>query len=53
VVAGLLFGATFDATGNLLAPTLAHVLINAVNLRLLSRRYASPASGAALRERGR
>jgi len=53
VMAGLLFGRLFDATGNLLAPTLAHVLINAVNLRLLSQRYASPAREAALRERGR
>jgi len=53
VLAGLLFGRLFDATGNLLAPTLAHVLINAVNLRLLSQRYASPAREAALRERGR
>ena len=35
-------GAMFEATGNLAAPITAHVVINAVNLRLLTR----PASGA-------
>jgi membrane protease YdiL (CAAX protease family) len=30
-------GAMFEATGNLAAPITAHVLINAVNLRLLTR----------------
>jgi len=38
--AGFLLGALFDATGNLLAPVVAHVLINAVNLRLIATRYA-------------
>lgn len=38
--AGLLLGGLFDATGNLTAPVVAHALINAVNLRLLSVRYA-------------
>jgi membrane protease YdiL (CAAX protease family) len=42
VLSGVLLGALFDATGNLLAPAVAHVLVNAVNLRWLSR-------GAALR----
>jgi hypothetical protein len=36
--AGLVFGVLFEATGNLLAPALAHVLVNALNLRWLSRR---------------
>lgn len=40
LVAGLLLGGLFEATGNLLAPVAAHALINAVNLRLLSVRYA-------------
>lgn len=35
---GLAFGALFDASGDLLAPALAHALLNAVNLRWLSRR---------------
>ncbi len=34
---GLLLGGLFDRTGNLLAPVVAHVLVNAVNLRLLTR----------------
>jgi uncharacterized protein len=37
VLAGALFGAMFEATGNLVAPITAHVVINAVNLRLLAR----------------
>src|SRR5262245_28663031 len=37
VLAGALFGAMFEATGNLAAPITAHVVINAVNLRLLAR----------------
>lgn len=44
IAAGLGFGVLFDATGNLLAPITAHALINAVNLRFLSVRYA-PAEG--------
>jgi membrane protease YdiL (CAAX protease family) len=36
-LAGVLLGALFDYTGNLLAPAIAHVLINGVNLRWLSR----------------
>ena len=35
--AGLLLGALFAATGNLVAPIAAHAAINAVNLRLLTR----------------
>ena len=37
LVAGLLLGALFAATGNLVAPIAAHAAINAVNLRLLTR----------------
>ncbi len=35
-LAGVLLGALFDYTGNLLAPAIAHVLVNGVNLRWLS-----------------
>ncbi|MFQ5417385.1 MAG: lysostaphin resistance A-like protein [Myxococcota bacterium] len=41
VVAGLLLGALFEATGNLVAPVVAHATINGVNLSLLSRRPAA------------
>ncbi|MBM4383174.1 MAG: CPBP family intramembrane metalloprotease [Deltaproteobacteria bacterium] len=37
-LAGLGFGALFDATGDLVAPAAAHALVNAVNLRWLARR---------------
>jgi hypothetical protein len=37
LAAGLLLGALFAATGNLVAPIAAHAAINAVNLRLLTR----------------
>ena len=33
-------GVLFEATGNLLAPVLAHATVNALNLRFLSTRYA-------------
>jgi membrane protease YdiL (CAAX protease family) len=39
-LAGLLLGALFAATGNLVAPIAAHAAINAVNLRLLTRSLA-------------
>ena len=39
--AGLLFGALFTWTGNLLAPVTAHVVVNAVNLPLLERHFGS------------
>jgi membrane protease YdiL (CAAX protease family) len=39
VVAGFLLGGLFEGTGNLLAPIVAHVGINGVNLTLLVRRY--------------
>lgn len=40
VLAGVLLGALFDRTGNLLAPALAHALINGVNLHWLGRMAA-------------
>lgn len=42
LVAGLLLGGLFAWSGNLLAPILAHVLVNAVNLRLLTRESQAP-----------
>jgi membrane protease YdiL (CAAX protease family) len=44
--AGLLLGGLYAATGNLLAPTVAHVVVNGVNLNRLVREYG-PGSGAA------
>ena len=41
VVAGFLFGALFLWTGNLVAPVTAHIVVNAVNLPLLVRRYSA------------
>ena len=45
VVAGLVLGALFAATGNLVAPTVAHFVVNAANLRWLSERYRRSQSG--------
>ena len=42
VVAGFLLGALFEGTGNLVAPIVAHVGINGVNLTLLVERYGAP-----------
>jgi len=39
IAAGFLFGGLFEATGNLLAPVVAHATVNAVNLRFLSVHY--------------
>jgi len=39
LLAGLVLGGLFEFTGNLVAPTVAHVVINAVNLRRLVVRY--------------
>ncbi len=39
IVAGALLGALYIGTGNLLAPILAHVTINAINLPYLVRRF--------------
>jgi hypothetical protein len=40
LAAGALFGGLFAWTGDLLAPVLAHVLVNALNLRWLGRQRA-------------
>ncbi len=45
VAAGFGLGALFDATGNLVAPVVAHAFVNAVNLRWLALRYAGRAPG--------
>jgi membrane protease YdiL (CAAX protease family) len=39
VAAGFGLGALYDWTGNLVAPIVAHTVVNAVNLPLLVRRY--------------
>jgi membrane protease YdiL (CAAX protease family) len=53
LAAGLALGGLFEATGNLVAPVVAHAVVNAVNLRLLSRDYAAaPAGAGAPAERG-
>jgi len=44
VVMGFVLGGLFEWTGTLLAPVLAHTLINAVNLPLLVHRYGSNAA---------
>jgi membrane protease YdiL (CAAX protease family) len=41
-VMGLLFGAVFAATGSLVGPIVAHVLVNAYNLRFLRDHDPSP-----------
>jgi membrane protease YdiL (CAAX protease family) len=38
LAAGGLFGALFEATGDLLAPAVAHAVVNGLNLRWLARR---------------
>lgn len=38
-LAGLLLGALFEGTGNLLAPIVTHALVNGVNLRFLTLHY--------------
>jgi hypothetical protein len=50
LAAGFGLGALYEATGNLVAPVVAHAGVNAVNLRVLSRR-ALPALLAARRSR--
>ncbi len=40
IAVGFFFGALFDYTGSLVAPILAHSLVNAINLPMLVRRYA-------------
>ena len=47
LIAGLLFGALVLYTGNLLAATIGHVIVNAVNLSRLARRSREPSGGEA------
>jgi len=44
LAAGLLLGVLYEGTGNLLAPTVAHVVINGVNLNRLVRDYGARAA---------
>jgi membrane protease YdiL (CAAX protease family) len=44
-IAGLLLGGLYEASGNLLAPTVAHVVVNGVNLNRLVREYGPRESG--------
>ncbi len=44
VLVGALLGALFQWTGNLVAPVAAHILVNAINLPLLIRRYGAGAA---------
>ena len=39
VAVGFGFGVLFDRTGNVIAPVVAHTVVNAINLPLLARRY--------------
>ena len=41
LAAGLLLGGLFEATGNLVAPIVTHVLVNGVNLNRLVREYGA------------
>lgn len=45
LAAGFLLGGLYAATGNLVAPVVAHFAINAVNLRKLSREFGRSESG--------
>jgi len=49
LLAGLLLGGLYEATGNLLAPTIAHVVINGVNLNRLVRDYGGRSDSPAMR----
>jgi membrane protease YdiL (CAAX protease family) len=41
LVVGLLFGALFEWTGSVIAPVIAHTVVNGINLPLLVRRHGS------------
>lgn len=45
VIMGLIFGTLFILTGSLLAPVVAHAVINGVNLPLLVKRYGATSAG--------
>jgi len=42
ILAGFMLGLMFQMTGNLIAPTVAHFVVNALNLRWLSVQYGGP-----------
>ena len=44
ILAGFALGLLFQKTGNLIAPTVAHFVVNALNLRWLSVNYGRPAA---------
>ncbi len=45
IACGFVLGALFEATGNLVAPVTAHIVINGINLPLLSRHFGEAAPG--------
>ena len=45
IAVGLLFGWMFETTGNLVAPVVAHCVVNGVNLPLLIRQYGGESGG--------
>jgi membrane protease YdiL (CAAX protease family) len=45
IVMGFALGAVFERTGNLVAPVMAHMTVNALNLPFLVRRYGPPSGG--------
>jgi membrane protease YdiL (CAAX protease family) len=45
IACGFMLGVLFAATGNLVAPVTAHVVINGINLPLLARQYGEAAAG--------
>jgi len=42
LVVGLSFGVLFEWTGSVIAPVVAHTVVNGINLPLLVRRYGTP-----------
>lgn len=44
IVTGFVLGALFEWTGNVIAPIVAHTVVNGVNLPFLARRYGGGAS---------
>lgn len=42
IAVGFCFGVIFDSTGNLLAPVVAHIVINGINLPALVAQYGDP-----------
>jgi len=45
LAAGFGFGALYSATGNLLAPVVAHMVVNGINLPLLASQYGKHETG--------